>query len=69
VTKYDYTVGEEVKASVPLVVRGVTEERTASRSGGELVRGGGEGVGTAGIAKYPKVRIGEGCAKESEGVG
>jgi hypothetical protein len=33
----DDTTSEEVKASVPLVVRGVTEEMTASGAGGELM--------------------------------
>ena len=34
----------EVKASVPLVVRGVPEEHTTSRAGRQLVRSGGGGV-------------------------
>ena len=34
----------EVKASVPLVVRGVLEEHTMSRAGRQLVRSGGGGV-------------------------
>ena len=34
----------EVKASVPLVIRGVTKEHTPSRVGHQLVRSGGGGV-------------------------
>jgi hypothetical protein len=30
VTRYEYAVGDEVKKTIPLVVRGVTEEEAAS---------------------------------------
>jgi hypothetical protein len=36
VTKDNDAVGEEVKASVPLVIRGVTEEKAASGVGESL---------------------------------
>jgi hypothetical protein len=38
------TARGEVKASVPLVVRGVPKEHTMSRAGHQLVRSGGGGV-------------------------
>jgi hypothetical protein len=53
---------EEVKATVPLVVRRVTKEKTASGVGKELVRSGGGGVGIAGTTKNSKVLIGGGYA-------
>lgn len=55
-------MGEEVKAATPLVVRGVTKEKTIGGAMGEFVGSGGRGVGIAGTAKYTKVVIGEGCA-------
>jgi hypothetical protein len=36
ITRDDNAVGEEVKASIPLVVRGVTEEKTTSGAGESL---------------------------------
>jgi hypothetical protein len=50
-------VGEEVKAAVPLMVRGVTEEKTMCGARGELVGSGGRGVGIVGTAKDTKVII------------
>jgi hypothetical protein len=44
-TRDDYTMGEEIKASVPLVVRGVTVKKTANGSRGELVRNVGGVLG------------------------
>jgi hypothetical protein len=61
-TRYENAVGEEVKAATPLVVRGVTKEKTIGGAMGEFVGSGGRGVGIAGTAKYTKVVIGEGCA-------
>ena len=52
---------EEVKATVPLVVRRVTKEKTGG-VGKELVRSGGGGVGIAGTTKDVKVGIVGGCA-------
>jgi hypothetical protein len=52
---------EEVKATVPLVVRRVTKEKTGG-VGKELVRSGGGGVGIAGTTKNSKVLIGGGYA-------
>jgi len=56
----------EVKAAVPLVVRGVPEEHTASRTGRQLVRSSGGEVGVASALKDSKVIIGGRGAKESE---
>jgi hypothetical protein len=53
----DDAVGEEVKASVPLMIRGVTEEKTMSGARGELVRHSCRGVGIAGTTKDPKIGI------------
>jgi hypothetical protein len=50
----DEVVSEEVKAAIPLVVRGVTEEDTTSGPGG-FVRGNHEGV--AGTTKDQKVGV------------
>jgi hypothetical protein len=50
-------VSEEVKAAIPLVVRGVTEEDTTSGPGGGFVRGNREGVGVAGTTKDLKVGV------------
>lgn len=49
-------VGEDVKASAPLVIRGVTEEKTRSGAGGELVRHSCKGVGIAGTTKVLKAQ-------------
>jgi hypothetical protein len=63
-------VGEEVKAAVPLVVRGVPEEKTTGGVRGELVGSSGGGVGIAGTTKDTKVVIGGGCAIQANwGVG
>jgi hypothetical protein len=47
----------EVKASVPLVVRGVPEEHTTSRAGHQLVRSGGGGVRVTRTPEDPKVVV------------
>jgi hypothetical protein len=57
-TRDEDAMGEEVKATVPLVIRGVTEEKTMSRARGELVGSGSRDVEIAGIAKDTKVVIG-----------
>jgi hypothetical protein len=41
----DDAVGEEIKATVPLVVTGVTKEKITSRARGELVRSSAEVLG------------------------
>ena len=51
----DATRGE-VKASVPLVARGVTKKHTTSQAGRQLVRSGGGGVR---VTRTP-----EGCRSE-----
>jgi hypothetical protein len=53
----DDVVGKEVKALVPLVVRGVTEEEITSGVGGELVWGSDRGVGIARTTIDSKVDI------------
>jgi hypothetical protein len=65
-TRDDDAVGEDVKASVPLVVKGVTEEKTLSGVVGELVGSSGGGVGIAGTTKDSKVSIGGVCAIQGE---
>ena len=47
----------EVKASVPLVVRGVTKKHTTSRAGGQLVRNSGEDVRVTCTPEDPKVVV------------
>ena len=47
----------EVKASVPLVVRGVTKEHTPSRAGRQLVRSSGGGVRVTRTPEDPKVVV------------
>ena len=54
----------EVKASVPLVVRGVTEEHT-SRAGRQLVRSGGGGVRVIRTLEDPKVVVARRGTEES----
>ena len=47
----------EVKASIPLVVRGVPKEYTTSRAGRQLVRSGGGGVRLTRTPEDPKVVV------------
>ena len=47
----------EVKASVPLVVRGVTKEHTTSRAGRQPVRSSGGGVRVTRTPEDPKVVV------------
>ena len=47
----------EVKASVPLVVRGVTKEHTTSRAGRQLVRSSGGDVRVTCTPEDPKVVV------------
>jgi hypothetical protein len=69
-TRDDDAMGEEVNASVSLVVRGVTEENAASGAGGELMMSSDRGIGIACTTKDTKVGIGGGCAIQDElGVG
>jgi hypothetical protein len=67
----DDVVGEEIKAVVPLVARGVTKEKKMRRARRELVRSSGRGVGIIGTTKYTKVVIGGGLCHtgQSGGVG
>lgn len=58
--------GEKIKASVPLMIMGVTKEKIMIRSRGKFVRSGGRGVGIIGTPKDPKVIIGGGGAEEGE---
>jgi hypothetical protein len=55
----------EVKASVPLVVRGVPEEHTTSRAGRQLVRSGGGGVRVTRTPEDPKVVVARRGTEES----
>jgi hypothetical protein len=57
-TRNDDAAGEEVKTSVPLMMREVTQEKTTTGAGGELMRSSGRGVGIAGTPKDPNVVIG-----------
>ena len=47
----------EVKASLTLVVRGVTKKHTTSRAGRQLVRSSGEGVRVTYTPEDPKVVV------------
>ena len=47
----------EVKASVPLVLRGVPKEHITSRAGRQLVRSGGGGVRVTRTPEDPKVVV------------
>jgi hypothetical protein len=58
-------VGEKIKASIPSVMRRVTEEK-ASGADTSLWGGNGGGVGIAGTTKDAEVRIGGDGAKEGE---
>jgi hypothetical protein len=50
----------EVKASVPLVVRGVSKKHTTSRAGRQLVRSSGGGVRVTRTPEDPKEERGGG---------
>jgi hypothetical protein len=63
------TVGEKIGARVPVVIRGVPEEKATSGSGRKFLRSSGEGVGIAGTTKDAKVHIERGGTDEGEGVG
>jgi hypothetical protein len=62
----DNAVGEKIEVPVPLVIRGVPEEKTTRRARGKFVRSGGGGVGIAGTPEDLKVLIGVGGAEEGE---
>jgi hypothetical protein len=62
----DDVVGEKYEAPVPLMVRGVPEEKAVSGSTRKFVGSGGGGVRIADTAKNTKVRIGRGNAEEGE---
>jgi hypothetical protein len=57
-TRDDDVVGVEFKASILLVVRGVTEDKAASGVRGEFLKSSGGGVGIVGITKNSKVGLG-----------
>jgi hypothetical protein len=65
-TRDDDVVGEKIEVPVPLVIRGVPEEKIARIARGKFVRHDGIGVGIAGTLEDPKVLIGGGGAKEGE---
>ena len=58
----------EVKASVPLVVRGVPKEHTPSRVGRQLVRSGGGGVRVTRTPEDPKVVVARRLYRKKRGV-
>jgi hypothetical protein len=62
----DDVVGEKVEALMPLVVKGVPEEKAASGLGWKFVGSGDGGVRIAGTTKDVEVRIGKGDAEEGE---
>jgi hypothetical protein len=64
--KDEYAVGDEVKTTIPLVVRGVTEEEATSGVGRWLMGSGGRSVGIAGTVEHTKLLIGGGCAVRSK---
>jgi hypothetical protein len=53
----EYSSGGKVKAPVPLVIRGVTEEDTESGAGVQLVRRSGSGIGVTRTPKDVKVIV------------
>jgi hypothetical protein len=56
-------VGERIKTSVLLMIRGVTEEETTSGARCKFVGSSGRGVGIVGATKHSKVCIGR-CGVE-----
>jgi hypothetical protein len=66
VTRDDDAVGGEVRASIPLVVRGVAEEEAASGARRKLVRGGSKNVRVAGTTEHAQVVVGRGCAVQGK---
>jgi hypothetical protein len=63
--RYEDSTRGKVVASVPLVIRGVPKEDTESRTGCQLVRSGGGGVGVTRTPKDSKVIIARRGTKES----
>jgi hypothetical protein len=69
-TRDDIEVDEKIEAPIPLVIRGVPEEKTTRGSRGKFVWSDGGGVGIASAPEDPKVLIGGGGAKVGKnGVG
>jgi hypothetical protein len=64
----EYPSGGKVKASVPLVIRGVPEEDTESGAGVELVRRSGSGVGVTHTPKDAKVIVPRRGTEQGRGV-
>jgi hypothetical protein len=65
-TRDDIEVDEKIEAPIPLVIRGVPEEKTTRGSGDKFVWSDGGGVGIASAPEDPKVLIGGGGAKVSK---
>ena len=65
-TRDDDMLGEKIEALLPLVIRGVSKEKTARRARCKFVRHDGRGVGIAGTPEDSKVLMGGGGAKEGE---
>lgn len=65
-TRDDDAVGAKIEAPVPLVIRGVPEEKAARGSRCKFVGSDGGGVGVAHTPEDVKVLIGWGGAKEGE---
>jgi len=58
----------EVKATVPLVIRGVPEEDTLSRTGSQLVGSSGSGVRVTRTPEDTKVIVARGGYRRERGV-
>jgi hypothetical protein len=54
-------VGDEVKTSIPLVIRGVAKEEAVSGARRQLMGSGGGSVRIAGTIEHAKVVIRGGC--------
>jgi hypothetical protein len=65
-TRDDDAMGEKIETPVPLVIRGIYEEKTTGGSRGKFVRSGGRGVAIASAPEDSKVLIGGGGAEEGE---
>jgi hypothetical protein len=66
VTRDDDAMGSELEAAIPLVVRGVAKEETASGAWRHLVSGSSGSVGIAGTTKDTEVGVGRGGVVQGE---
>jgi hypothetical protein len=66
VTGDDDAIGCELKTAIPLVVRGVAKEETASGAGRQLMRSSSRSVGIADTTKYAEEGVGRGGAVQGE---